>query len=66
QLQTLDLSGNIFLGQLPSSLGDLKNLNFLDVSYNNITGPLRKLYARTFRIIGNPLLCGQNLIKMKV
>lgn len=29
KLQTLDLSGNIFSGQLPSSLGDLKNLNFL-------------------------------------
>nr|XP_043638991.1 protein NSP-INTERACTING KINASE 3-like isoform X2 [Erigeron canadensis] len=84
KLQTLDLSGNLFSGQLPSSLGDLKNLNFLrlnnnsltgtvpeslsevgaltlvDVSYNNLSGPLPKLSARTFRIIGNPLLCGQN------
>ncbi|KAJ0735474.1 putative non-specific serine/threonine protein kinase [Helianthus annuus] len=28
KLQTLDLSGNMFSGQLPSSLNDLKNLNF--------------------------------------
>ncbi|KAM0033835.1 putative non-specific serine/threonine protein kinase [Helianthus debilis subsp. tardiflorus] len=33
-----------------------------DVSYNNLSGPMPKLSARTFRIIGNPLLCGQNSV----
>ncbi|KAI3752738.1 hypothetical protein L2E82_24774 [Cichorium intybus] len=33
-----------------------------DVSYNNLTGSLPKLSPRTFRIIGNPLLCGQNSV----
>lgn len=29
KLQTLDISGNKFSAELPSSLGDLKNLNLL-------------------------------------
>ncbi|KAJ0436582.1 putative non-specific serine/threonine protein kinase [Helianthus annuus] len=33
-----------------------------DVSYNNLSGPMPKLSARTFRIIVNPLLCGQNSV----
>lgn len=28
-LQTLDLSSNEFIGEIPGSLGDLKNLNYL-------------------------------------
>ncbi|KAJ0594016.1 putative non-specific serine/threonine protein kinase [Helianthus annuus] len=33
-----------------------------DVSYNNLSGPMPKLSARTFRIIGNALLCEQNSV----
>ncbi|KAF8399730.1 hypothetical protein HHK36_015601 [Tetracentron sinense] len=60
KLQTLDLSNNKLNGGIPSSLGDLKNLNYLDLSYNNISGSLPKISARTFKIIGNPLICGPN------
>ncbi|KAF8408272.1 hypothetical protein HHK36_007421 [Tetracentron sinense] len=60
KLQTLDLSNNKLNGEIPSSLGDLKNLNYLDLSYNNISGSLPKISARTFKIIGNPLICGPN------
>ncbi|KAK3028215.1 hypothetical protein RJ639_039498 [Escallonia herrerae] len=59
-LQTLDLSSNKFIGEIPSSLGDLKNLNYLDLSFNNLSGSLPKVPARTFKIIGNPLICGLN------
>ncbi|KAG1366246.1 Protein NSP-INTERACTING KINASE 3 [Cocos nucifera] len=60
KLQTLDLSNNQFNGGIPSSLGDLKNLNYLDLSYNNLSGSLPKIFARTFNVVGNPLICGSN------
>ncbi|KAK1320319.1 Protein NSP-INTERACTING KINASE 3 [Acorus calamus] len=58
KLQTLDLSNNQFLGEIPSSIGDLKNLNYLDLSFNNLSGSLPKIPSRTFKIVGNPLICG--------
>ncbi|GLT49221.1 hypothetical protein SLA2020_227950 [Shorea laevis] len=36
----LRLSDNNFVGYLPSSLGELKNLQYFDVSLNNLTGSL--------------------------
>ncbi|KAK3041821.1 hypothetical protein RJ639_000337 [Escallonia herrerae] len=60
KLQTLDLSSNKFIGEIPSPLGDLNNLNYLDLSFNNLSGSLPKVSARTFKIIGNPLICGLN------
>ncbi|XP_015076354.1 protein NSP-INTERACTING KINASE 3-like [Solanum pennellii] len=59
KLQTLDLSNNKFEGEIPTSFEDLKNLNYLDVSYNNLSGTLPKLSARAFKVLGNPLICGQ-------
>ncbi|KAG8640129.1 protein NSP-INTERACTING KINASE 3 isoform X2 [Manihot esculenta] len=61
KLQTLDLSNNTFTGEIPASLGDLKNLNYLDLSFNNLSGSLPKISARTFKIIGNPLICGPKI-----
>ncbi|KAH0679083.1 hypothetical protein KY284_020168 [Solanum tuberosum] len=60
KLQTLDLSNNKFDGEIPASFGDLNNLNYLDVSFNNLSGPLPKISARAFKVIGNPLICGQS------
>ncbi|KAJ0638175.1 putative non-specific serine/threonine protein kinase [Helianthus annuus] len=31
-----------------------------DLSYNNLSGLLPKISARTFKVIGNPLLCEHN------
>ncbi|XP_049404990.1 protein NSP-INTERACTING KINASE 3-like isoform X7 [Solanum stenotomum] len=59
KLQTLDLSNNKFEGEIPTSFEDLKNLNYLDVSYNNLSGTLPKISARAFKVLGNPLICGQ-------
>ncbi|XP_055960321.1 probable LRR receptor-like serine/threonine-protein kinase At2g23950 isoform X2 [Mercurialis annua] len=58
KLQTLDLSNNRFSGFVPDSLGQLYSLQYLDLSYNNLSGPLPKFPARTFNVVGNPLICG--------
>ncbi|KAL0293050.1 UNVERIFIED_CONTAM: protein NSP-INTERACTING kinase [Sesamum angustifolium] len=60
KLQTLDLSNNKLTGEIPDSFGDLGNLNYLDLSFNNLSGSLPKVSARTFKIVGNSLICGQN------
>lgn len=31
----------------------------MDLSYNNLSGSLPKVSARTFKIVGNPLICGK-------
>ncbi|CAH1414951.1 unnamed protein product [Lactuca virosa] len=61
-LNFLRLNNNSLSGPVPQSLSQVEGLTLVDVSYNNLTGPLPKLSARTFRIIGNPLLCGQNSV----
>ncbi|KAF3784205.1 Receptor-like protein 12 [Nymphaea thermarum] len=37
-LRTLDLSDNRFVGYIPTSLGSCKNLEFIDVGYNKLSG----------------------------
>ncbi|KVH95577.1 Concanavalin A-like lectin/glucanase, subgroup [Cynara cardunculus var. scolymus] len=59
-LNFLRLNNNSLTGTVPESLSEVGGLTLVDVSYNNLSGPLPKLSARTFRIIGNPLLCDQN------
>ncbi|KAB1221209.1 hypothetical protein CJ030_MR2G020393 [Morella rubra] len=41
-LNYLDLSKNLFQGEIPQSLGDLKGLDELDLSYNNLSGTIPK------------------------
>ncbi|KAJ8470665.1 hypothetical protein OPV22_025008 [Ensete ventricosum] len=56
-LQYMRLNNNSLSGAFPESLVDLPQLAFLDLSYNNLSGTIPKIPARTFNIVGNPLLC---------
>ncbi|KAF5175272.1 Nsp-interacting kinase [Thalictrum thalictroides] len=59
-LNYLRLNNNSLSGPCPDSLSNIEGLTLVDLSYNNISGSLPKLSARTFKIIGNPLICGPN------
>ncbi|KAJ6429684.1 hypothetical protein OIU84_021144 [Salix udensis] len=36
----------------------MTQLNFLDLSYNDLSAPVPPVHAKTFNIVGNPLICG--------
>ncbi|KAK8677216.1 hypothetical protein V6N13_142765 [Hibiscus sabdariffa] len=57
-LQYLRLNNNTLSGAIPSSVANMSQLNFLDLSFNNLGGPFQDLLAKTFNIVGNPLICG--------
>ncbi|XP_073011525.1 LRR receptor kinase SERL2-like isoform X2 [Typha latifolia] len=57
-LQYLKLNNNSLTGECPSSNADQTQLVFLDLSYNNLSGTIPGTLARTFNIVGNPLICG--------
>ncbi|XP_035815467.1 BRASSINOSTEROID INSENSITIVE 1-associated receptor kinase 1 isoform X4 [Zea mays] len=59
-LQYLRLNNNTLSGPFPSASANLSQLVFLDLSYNNLSGPVPGSLARTFNIVGNPLICGTN------
>ncbi|KAK7329887.1 hypothetical protein VNO77_24068 [Canavalia gladiata] len=59
-LQYLRLNNNSLSGPFPVSLAKTPQLAFLDLSYNNLSGPLPKFPARSFNIVGNPLICGSS------
>ncbi|PIA61836.1 hypothetical protein AQUCO_00200083v1 [Aquilegia coerulea] len=59
-LNYLRLNNNSLSGPCPDSLSNIEGLTLVDLSYNNISGSLPKISARTFKIIGNPLICGPN------
>ncbi|KAK4779721.1 hypothetical protein SAY87_015827 [Trapa incisa] len=56
-LQILRLNDNNLSGPIPLSFADMTLLTFLDLSYNNFSPPLPKLQAKTFKVVGNPLIC---------
>ncbi|CAA0814122.1 Protein NSP-INTERACTING KINASE 3 [Striga hermonthica] len=57
-LNYLRLNNNSLSGSIPDSLSNIQSLTLVDLSFNNFSGPLPRLSARTFKIVGNPLICG--------
>ncbi|XP_061986506.1 protein NSP-INTERACTING KINASE 3-like isoform X1 [Populus nigra] len=57
-LNYLRLNNNSLTGPCPESLSNLKGLTLVDLSFNNLSGSLPKISARTFKVTGNPLICG--------
>lgn len=62
---TVDLSHNFFSGAIPASLGNLPEKVYIDLTYNNLSGPIPQNGALMNRgptaFIGNPGLCGPPL-----
>lgn len=62
---TADFSHNLFSGSIPESFGHLPEKVYIDLSYNNLTGPIPQSGALENRgptaFIGNPGLCGPPL-----
>ncbi|GFP84686.1 probable inactive leucine-rich repeat receptor-like protein kinase at1g66830 [Phtheirospermum japonicum] len=65
---TLDLSHNLFNGSIPADLGDLPEKVYIDLTYNNLSGPIPQNGALINRgptaFIGNIDLCGPPLKKL--
>ncbi|PHT48071.1 Protein NSP-INTERACTING KINASE 3 [Capsicum baccatum] len=59
-LNYLRLNNNSLTGSVPQSLSNIGGLALVDVSFNNLSGPLPKISARVFKVVGNPLICGQS------
>ncbi|XP_010418023.1 PREDICTED: protein NSP-INTERACTING KINASE 3-like isoform X1 [Camelina sativa] len=57
-LNYLRLNNNSLTGTCPESLSKIEGLTLVDISYNNLSGSLPKVSARTFKVIGNALICG--------
>ncbi|XP_022775541.1 receptor protein kinase-like protein ZAR1 [Durio zibethinus] len=62
---TVDLSHNLFTGSIPAGLGNLPEKVYIDLTYNNLSGPIPQNGALMNRgptaFIGNPGLCGPPL-----
>ncbi|KAK4261344.1 hypothetical protein QN277_004355 [Acacia crassicarpa] len=59
-LHYLRLNNNSLSGSCPQSLRNIEGLTLVDLSYNNLSGSLPRISARTFKIVGNSLICGPN------
>jgi hypothetical protein len=61
-LNYLRLNNNSLIGTCPESLSKIEGLTLVDISYNNLSGSLPKVSARTFKVIGNALICGPKAV----
>ncbi|THG13687.1 hypothetical protein TEA_007426 [Camellia sinensis var. sinensis] len=59
-LNYLKLNNNSLTGSIPDTLSKVEGLTLVDLSFNNFSSSVPKIDARTFKIIGNPLICGPN------
>ncbi|PSS28504.1 Protein NSP-INTERACTING KINASE 3 like [Actinidia chinensis var. chinensis] len=59
-LNYLRLNNNSLAGPIPESLSKIEGLTLVDLSFNNLSSPVPKISARTFKITGNPLICGHS------
>ncbi|XP_050893354.1 protein NSP-INTERACTING KINASE 1 [Lathyrus oleraceus] len=57
KLQYLRLNNNSFSGECPESLANMAQLTFFDLSFNNLSGSVPRILAKSFSIVGNPLVC---------
>ncbi|KAF7822330.1 protein NSP-INTERACTING KINASE 1-like [Senna tora] len=57
KLQYLRLNNNSLSGECPESLANMSQLAFLDLSFNNLSDPVPRILAKSFNIVGNPLIC---------
>ncbi|CAN4121964.1 unnamed protein product [Withania somnifera] len=56
-LQYLRLNNNSLSGAIPLELSNMTQLTLLDLSFNNLSGPVPRFLAKTFNILGNPIIC---------
>ncbi|MCE3215899.1 Protein NSP-INTERACTING KINASE 2 [Datura stramonium] len=53
----LRLNNNSLSGAVPLELSNMTQLTLLDLSFNNLSGPVPRLLAKTFNLLGNPIIC---------
>lgn len=51
------INNNSLSGPIPPALANMTQLSLLDLSYNNLSGPVPEWHAKTFSVVGNPLIC---------
>lgn len=56
-LQYLRLNNNSLSGAIPLDLANMTQLSLMDLSFNNLSGPVPRLLAKTFNVLGNPMIC---------
>ncbi|KAG5608172.1 hypothetical protein H5410_019453 [Solanum commersonii] len=56
-LQYLRLNNNSLTGAVPLDLANMTQLSLMDLSFNSLSGPVPRLLAKTFNILGNPMIC---------